>query len=432
MQTHLAFHAYVRCSGFRRFASAAKLRPYSARSSTTFAPNKASELAYFSRNEVSAYVDPLSLDVRIPSPDSSELPIPYPPPDVPLSAYRPAPALTSGRLISIYGQLSKTNLSVLNILVVMSGVALSPLPTTIPVLLSTALGTALCCGSANAFNQIQEVPFDAQMARTRSRPLIRRAISPLHATGFAVVTGVAGPVLLWTMVNPITAILGAGNIALYSGLYTWMKRRTIWNTWVGAVVGAIPPLMGWTACGGHLLPSPEHPIALFLPPFLTDVPLDLALIDNPLAPFALFMLLFSWQFPHFNAIAHFVRGSYAQAGYRMLSVLDPKKNAAVALRHVILLTGICSVLVPISGLTTWWFAITSLAPNAIFVQSTWKFWKDGGDKSARVMFQHSLWWLPVVLGLMMVHKQGTDWGRWLGFGRTSEQEKEVAGVDTSS
>ena len=321
--------------------------------------------------------------------------------------------LTPRKLLKVYSQLAKSRLTTLVVLTAMASVALSPLPATVPVLLSTAVGTALCSASANTLNQIQEVPYDAQMARTRMRPLVRKAISPSHASGFAAATGVLGPTLLWTMVNPTTAVLGVANIALYAGAYTWMKRTSIWNTWVGAVVGAIPPLMGWTACGGQLLPSSSYPMELFLPSFLTSVStVDLSLVDNPLAPFALFMLLFSWQFPHFNSLSHLVRGSYAQAGYHMLSVISPSKNSLVSLRHALILGSVCSVLIPISGLTTWTFALTSFIPNVVGIRAAWAFWKLGGEKQARAVWQHSLWYLPVILGLMMFHKQGMDWMSW--------------------
>lgn len=338
-------------------------------------------------------------------------------PKPPLSAYKPAETLTPSRLFSIYAELTKSRLSILNVLVTMTGVALSPLPVTVPTLLATAFGTTLCAASANTLNQIQEVPFDAQMARTRMRPLVRRAISPAHAAGFAIVTGIAGPTILWTMVNPTTAILGVSTIALYAGVYTWMKRKSVANLWVGAVVGAMPPLMGWTACGGQLIPSASYPVHIFLPSFLTSAPnypVDLSLIDNPLAPFALFMLLYSWQFAHFNPLSYIVRGAYAQAGYQMLSVLSPAKNALVGLRHAVLLVPICSVLMPISGLTTWTFAVTTLLPNAICVHAAWRFWRKGGEKNARVAFRHCLWYLPVVLVLAMVHKQGMDWLELIG------------------
>jgi heme o synthase len=329
----------------------------------------------------------------------------------PPGGYRETEALTPRRLLRLYAQLSKTRLTVLIVLTAMNSVALSPLPTTVPILLSTAIGTAFCAASANTLNQLQEVPYDAQMARTRMRPLVQRAISPIHAAGFAAATGIAGPAILWTMVNPTTAILGATNIAIYAGLYTWLKRKHVVNTWVGAVVGGLPPLMGWTASGGQLFPSSME---FFLPQFLSSTPIDLSLIDNPLSPLAFFMLSYCWQFPHFNSLSYIVRGSYAQGGYRMLSVLSPSHNSLVALRHAVLLIPICSVLFPLSGLTTWTFAITSFIPNAVCTGAAWRFWRGGGEKEARVLFQHYLWYLPVIMALMMVHKQGIDWAKWFG------------------
>ncbi|KAG1725354.1 UbiA prenyltransferase family-domain-containing protein [Suillus paluster] len=345
---------------------------------------------------------------RLRSPRNPPLPGPKPPP----GGFKEVEVLTPRRLLKIYAQLAKSRLTFLVVLTAMSGVALSPLPATVPILLSTAVGTALCSASANTLNQLQEIPYDAQMARTRQRPLVRRAISPLHAAGFAAVTGVAGPAVLWFMASPLAACLGAANIVLYAVAYTWLKRKSVSNTWVGAVVGGIPPLMGWTACGGQLLPTEDYPIHLFLPSFLTEAPLDMSMIDNPLGAFALFMLLYSWQFPHFNSLSHFIRGSYAQAGYKMLCVLNPQKNALVALRHSLLLVPICSIMFPLSGLTTWAFAVTSLVPNAICIRGSWNWWRRCGEKEARVTFQHYLWYLPVMLALMMVHKQGLDWRRW--------------------
>lgn len=353
----------------------------------------------------------------------AQRPIPTPNPPIPLSAYREIEPHTPGKLLKVYNQLSKSNLTILVVLTSMSGVALSPLPTTLPILLSTALGTVLCSASANTLNQLQEVPFDAQMARTRMRPFVRRAITPLHGLGFAIATGIAGPALLWTMTNTTTACLGLANIVLYAGVYTWMKRRTVWNTWVGSIVGAIPPLMGWTACGGQLLPTSLAPVSLALPPFLTDAAAA-AVVDNPLAPAAFFMFLFSWQFFHFMPLSHLVRNSYAQAGYQMLAVLNPQKNALVALRHTVLLIPVCSLLFPLSGLTTWAFAVTSLVPNLFCARAAWAFWRRGGEKEARKLFQHSLWYLPVVMGLMMVHKQGMDWFEWVGLTQ-KEQEQEA-------
>ena len=375
-------------------------------------PRSLAFTSFFNPNERWAGKRPghIQLDVP-PNPHSNS-------PPVPLSAYRLSPALTTRTLPKLYAQLSKSQLTFLVVLTSTAGVAISPLPASVPTLLATAIGTALCAASANTLNQLQEVPFDAQMVRTRMRPLVRRAIGSLHATAFAVVTGTLGPILLYTMVNPTTAALGLANIALYAGAYTWMKRRSIWNTWAGAVVGAIPPLMGWTACGGKLLPSATYAPEYFLPSFLSDptvFSVDPSLIDNPLGPLALFMLLFSWQFPHFNALSHLYRGSYAQAGYKMLSVLSPAKNALVSLRHAIILIPTCSILFPLSGLTTWTFAATSLIPGSILLRAAWRMWRTRSEKDARSLFQHSLWHLPAILGLMMIHKNGVDWpSEWFG------------------
>jgi heme o synthase len=182
--------------------------------------------------------------------------------------------------------------------------------------------------------------------------------------------------------------------------------------------------MGWTACGGQLLPTLDYPIHTFLP-WATGV-VDLALVNNPLGPLALFMLLFSWQFPHFNSLAYWVRGSYAQAGYKMLAVLDPKKNALVSLRHAGLLVPICSVLIPLSGLTTWTFALTSLPVNLAFLGSAWKFYKAGSEKEARKLFRYGLVYLPVILGLMMVHKQGVEWFGWIQEKESKEKSKAIS------
>ena len=384
----------------------------------------------------------------------------YPPPSIPLTAYRPISPLTLSTRCKIYSELSKSRLTILVVLTAMSGVALSPLPASIPVLLSTALGTTLCSASANTWNQISEVVYDAQMPRTRTRPLVRRAITPFHAACFGAATGVGGVALLWTCVNPVTAALGLGNIVLYSCVYTYMKRRTIANTWVGAVVGAIPPVMGWTACGGSLLPTPGSPVfPLFLPSFLTPyldslqstlpslsifTSYDPAIMSaSLLPPLTLAAIHFSWQFPHFNALAYSVRSAYARSGYAMLAALDATKNAKVAWRHSVALLGMCGVLVPLSGLTGWGFVPWGVAVSAILIRSSWRFWQalrrpvqsaaQGGvsaDKAARVLWQNSLWYLPVLLVMIMAHKSGLEWGQWTGRVKSeAEQEKTVAPVN---
>ncbi|KAJ3188082.1 Protoheme IX farnesyltransferase, mitochondrial [Irineochytrium annulatum] len=115
-------------------------------------------------------------------------------------------------------------------------------------------------------------------------------------------------------------------------------------------------------------------------------------------------ILFSWQFPHFNSLSWSLQADYAKAGYRMMSVVDPALNARVSLRHALLLFPI-SLAAPYIGMTTWWFAVSSSVLNTVFAYGAWKFFWMPSDKTARELFFISLIHLPVLLGLLMFHKQ---------------------------
>jgi heme O synthase-like polyprenyltransferase len=382
-------------------------------------------------------------------------------------AYKPWPALTASRLYGIYLQLAKNRLSVLVTLTSTTGLALSPLPLSLPLLLSLTTGTYLTSAAANTFNQIVESPLDAQTPRTRSRPLVARRITSWHAAIFGTTCALLGGAVLYYGCNPTTAALGIGNMVLYAAVYTPLKRFSVLNTWVGAVVGAIPPMMGWTATGAGIWPTREEPIKLFgLPDWMNGVlgiqveedddddvlingerarrpiwmyPSDASIIDytsgtltpasatttpNPLVPWTLFMLLFSWQFPHFNSLSYLIRRAYALSCYRMLSVTNVRKNAIVSLRHSFLLLPFCSLIAPMTGAVTWTFALTSAVPNGVMLARAWQFWRRMNDRTARRLFWVSLWQLPVVLVLTMVHKTDSTWGdaltrwyrRWMGKG----------------
>ncbi|KAI9014993.1 UbiA prenyltransferase family-domain-containing protein, partial [Gaertneriomyces semiglobifer] len=276
-----------------------------------------------------------------------------------------------------YTALSKSKLSAFVVLTAMAGYALAPGAVSVPILLYTTVGTALCSASANAINQWLEAPYDAQMSRTRNRPLVRHGMSPLHAFLAGAGAGVTGVSILAHFVNPITAVLGASNILLYTCVYTPLKRTSIVNTWAGAVVGAIPPMMGWAACTGT--------------------------ISDPGA-WVLAAILYAWQFPHFNSLSWNLRADYSKAGYRMMSVTDPALNARTSLRHSLFLLPLCWM-VPYLGLTTWWFALDSTIVNATLSAWAWKFWRKSSEKTARPLFFASLVHLPVVLALLMIHKR---------------------------
>lgn len=170
-----------------------------------------------------------------------------------------------------------------------------------PVLLiHTLLGVLLVAGSASAINQWLEVDVDLLMPRTANRPLPSGRLSARQVMTFAIVTALLGHAYLYFFVNSVAAAWGFATWAIYGWIYTPMKRRSALNTAVGAVSGATPILIGWSATG---------------------TPLDLRATG-------LFLILFLWQFPHFMAIAWMYRDEYARAGIRMLTVVDPTGTQA--------------------------------------------------------------------------------------------------------
>lgn len=279
-------------------------------------------------------------------------------------------------LPDVYARLAKIKLTALVVTTAAAGYAMAPVPFDPIMFFVSSLGTGLASCTANSINQYFEVPFDSNMNRTKNRPLVRGQISPLHAVSFALACGVPGVALLTLAVNPLTGFLGALNIFLYTCCYTPLKRLSITNTWVGAVVGAIPPVMGWTAATGCLEPG-----ALLLGGFL-----------------------YSWQFPHFNALSWNLREDYSRGGYRMMSVTHPAMCRRVALRHSLGLIGL-STLAPALDVTTWTFPIISLPINLYISYLAFRFYRKGDRNSARKLFFCSLWHLPMLLLLALTCKK---------------------------
>ncbi|KAI3365078.1 hypothetical protein L3Q82_010194 [Scortum barcoo] len=279
-------------------------------------------------------------------------------------------------LPDIYARLAKIKLTALVATTAAAGFAMAPVPFDPVIFFVSCLGTSLASCTANSINQYFEVPFDSNMNRTKNRPLVRGQISPLHAVSFALACGVPGVALLTLAVNPLTGFLGALNIFLYTCCYTPLKRLSIVNTWVGAIVGAIPPVMGWTAATGCLEPG-----ALLLGGFL-----------------------YSWQFPHFNALSWNLREDYSRGGYRMMSVTHPGMCKRVALRHSVGLIGL-STLAPALDVTTWTFPVISLPINLYISYLAFRFYREGNRSSARKLFFCSLWHLPMLLLLALTCKK---------------------------
>ncbi|TNN06276.1 Protoheme IX farnesyltransferase [Schistosoma japonicum] len=243
-----------------------------------------------------------------------------------------------------------------------------------------ALGTALTSSAANSINQIIEIPYDSQMTRTRDRVLVRSLTTPGRAALFALACSGSGLALLYFGVNPLVTSLAGANMILYTCVYTPMKQISQINTWVGAWVGAIPPLMGWAAATGQL----------------------------QCGSLMLACLLYVWQFPHFMALSWNMRSEYSKAGYAMTSVINPNLCKRVALRYSVASSLVCLGGAGCSAMSLGPWAgcalgIGSLPANVGLIYYAWKFAKSDstGDESsaaaARRLFRATLLHLPIVM-----------------------------------
>ena len=293
-----------------------------------------------------------------------------------------------------YVNLTKPNLTILVTISSICSYAISPYSASLLKLFLLTVGTALCSSSANAINMGREPEFDSKMPRTVGRPVVRGLITPSQAYKFALLTGVMGLATLFFGVNRTVALLGLTNIIIYSWIYTSLKRKSIINTWIGAIVGAIPPLMGWAVSSSLVDPG----------------------------AWCLAALLYSWQFPHFNSLSHNLAKQYKDAGYVMTAAEYPKLNARVALRYSFLMIPLCFGL-SYYKITDWFFCVDSLIPNILLVFLAYKFWNQQkrnynsvskpsstaismANMHAKNLFWVSVWHLPSILILAMVHKKG--------------------------
>ncbi|KIW12408.1 protoheme IX farnesyltransferase [Exophiala spinifera] len=324
------------------------------------------------------------------------------------------PSAALRRKMATLLSLTKPRLSFLILLSTTSAYSLYPLPellsstasavetsfsTSTLTLLFLTTGTFLSCACANTLNMLFEPKYDALMTRTRNRPLVRKLISPRAAALFALLCGASGLILLGFGTNPTVAGLSALNIFLYAGVYTPMKRISPANTWVGAVVGGIPPLMGWCAAAGEAATSEHHSWR------------DMLLTEDSIGGWALAALLFAWQFPHFMSLSHNIRDDYKNAGHKMLAWTNPARNARVALRYSIAMFPICGMLYW-GGYVDRGFLVISTACNIWMTREAIRFWrKQGAGGSARGLFWASVWQLPLVLVGALVCKKGL----WDGF-----------------
>lgn len=256
------------------------------------------------------------------------------------------------------------------------------------------------------------------MSRTKNRPLVRGLISKRAALLFALATGLLGTGVLWYGVNPTTSLLGAGNLALYAFAYTPLKRIHPVNTWVGAIVGGVPPLMGWCAAASQYSVTDSSTSTIWAETK------ELLFTEQAIGGWLIAALLFAWQFPHFFALSHNVRHEYAGAGYKMLTSSNTPMASRVSLRYSLAMFPIC-VGLSAYQITDTSFIATSSVINAWMLKEAFKFWRRQGEKgSARKLFWASVWQLPIVLVLAMVQKKGLGERLW----RSVMGEPEVEDV----
>jgi heme o synthase len=237
----------------------------------------------------------------------------------------------------------------------------------------TLLGTGILAIGAFALNQAIEKDYDKLMERTRARPIPTERVGRTSAVVFGGLCFVAGTGYLWVYVNGLTAFLGALTLILYAAVYTPMKRMSSLNTLVGAIPGALPPLMGWTAAQDSL----------------------------GMGGMILAAILFFWQLPHFLALALMYKDDYRIGGFKMLSVTDPTGEACF--RHIILQTFtlvLVSLFPFVFRLSGYWYLAIALIGGGYFLLAAFSLARKRDRPAARALFFTSLVYLPVLLLVM--------------------------------
>lgn len=246
-------------------------------------------------------------------------------------------------------------------------------------LLNTIVGTGLIASGTAALNQWFERIADSKMRRTADRPLPAGRLEEGPALGFGIGLAMAGFLELWLCVNLLAGMVGVFTLASYLFLYTPLKRRTWWSTTIGAIPGAMPPVIGYAAAAGTLTRE----------------------------AWALAAILFVWQFPHFYAIAWMYKEDYARAGIQMLPVVEPDCRSTA---RQIVLFGIALIpvsLIPVAfGMSGAIYLAGALALGLTFLYSGVRVAFDRTRVRARGVLLASVIYLPLIYGLMLLDRPG--------------------------
>lgn len=246
-------------------------------------------------------------------------------------------------------------------------------------LLATLVGTALAAGGTLALNQFMEREVDARMERTRLRPLPDGRLQPVEALAFGAAISAGGVLLLALAVSPLSGLIAAAIVSSYLFLYTPLKRRSALCSVVGAVPGALPPLIGWAAARGELT----------------------------LGAWLLFAILFLWQIPHALAIARLYREDFARAGFRLLPVLEPdgRSTGRQVVAHSLALLAV-SLLPTVTGLAGTVYFVAALALGLAFLACGIGLAVSRSPAAARRLLCASLIYLPALFVVMALDKVG--------------------------
>jgi protoheme IX farnesyltransferase len=295
-------------------------------------------------------------------------------------AVEPSAVVTSasanGTLLD-FAELTKARLTMLVLVTTAVGYYLGADIFTPAALFHAVFGTALAAAGAAALNQWWEHQFDALMHRTRMRPIPGGRMLPRDAAIVGGALGASGVIYLAIACNLLSAALAAATIAIYIFAYTPLKRISTINTLVGAIPGALPPMIGWAAARN----------------------------DLAWPAWSLFAILFCWQMPHFFAIAWMYREDYARAGFRMLSSADLNgaRSGRQSVLFALLLLG-ASVVPAVMGLTSPAYLALEVLLGGAFLLLAVRFYLKRTVPAARVLFIASIIYLPLLLGTLVLTK----------------------------
>ena len=289
-----------------------------------------------------------------------------------------SPSRSNHRPLRIYLELTKPRLTFLAMAAAFLGFLMASANRAgWPVLLALLAGTALIGGGASALNQALEWERDGRMERTRNRPIPSGRLPVEAAVRFGVLISIAGLILLTFGTFPLAGALAALTLASYLFVYTPLKSRSALCTLVGAVPGALPPLIGWAAAAGRL--STEA--------------------------WLLFSILYLWQLPHFLAIAWTHREDYLRAGFRMLPAMEP--DGGLTFRQIVLY---CLALIPVSlmpvvfGGAGWIYFFVALISSLLFLGCGLMTARVRSEAWARRLFLASVLYLPIVLTTLTLER----------------------------